>query len=98
MTTSIELRTAGEPTLAGTLFLPDAPATATLLMVPGSGPADRANDTYVPPIRAALLGAGIAGASFDKRGVGGSSGDWRDTDPIRQAGDVAAQLATRRET
>lgn len=92
MTTSIELTTDGEPSLAGTLHLPtDAPA-AVVLMVPGSGPTARDNGGYFPPIQAGLLAAGIAAASFDKRGVGESAGDWRDTGPVQQAADVAAQL------
>lgn len=95
--TAIELRTAEDPRLAGTLHLPDGPPIATVVMVPGSGPTHRDNDTYFPPIRDGLLAAGIAVASFDKRGVGRSEGDWHDTDPVRQAGDVAAQLACVRD-
>lgn len=94
---AVELRTDAEPRLAGTLHLPEGPVIATVLMVPGSGPTHRDNDTYFPPIRHGLLATGIAVASFDKRGVGSSNGDWHDTDPVRQAGDVAAQLATVRE-
>ncbi len=97
MPTTSELRTSDEPRLAGTLYLPDGPPIAAIVMVPGSGPTHRDNDTYFPPIRDGLLAAGIAVASFDKRGVGGSEGDWRDTDPARQAGDVAAQLARVRQ-
>ena len=65
---------------------------------PGSGPWDRDNDVYFPAIRAGLLDRGIAAASFDKRGVGESTGDWRDTGPAEQAADVAAQLACVRGT
>lgn len=97
MPTTTELRTTDEPRLAGTLHLPDGPPIAAIVMVPGSGPTHRDNDTYFPPIRDGLLAAGIAVASFDKRGVGGSEGDWRDTGPARQAGDVAAQLARVRQ-
>jgi pimeloyl-ACP methyl ester carboxylesterase len=88
----------GELLLAGALHLPDVGPRATLLMVPGSGPSDRDNDVYFPAIRAGLLDRGIAAASFDKRGVGESTGDWRDTDASEQAADVAAQLACLRET
>ena len=94
MSTSSDVLTMGDPTLAGSLHAPDGPAIATILMVPGSGPTDRDNGAYFPPIRNGLLAAGFAVASFDKRGVGGSDGDWHDTDPERQAGDVAAQLAS----
>jgi hypothetical protein len=41
-------------------------------MHPGSGPSDRDNDVLFPPIRDALLAAGIAVCSFDKRGAGES--------------------------
>ncbi|MES1239295.1 MAG: alpha/beta hydrolase, partial [Chloroflexota bacterium] len=63
----IELVTPGPPALAGTLWLPDGDVAATVVMVPGSGPTHRDNDTYFPPIRDGLLAAGIAVASFDKR-------------------------------
>jgi uncharacterized protein len=99
MTSSLELRaTNGELELAGTLHRPDGEARATLLMVPGSGPSDRENDGYFTAIRAGLLDRRIATASFDKRGVGGSTGDWRDTGPAEQASDVGAQLACLRQT
>jgi pimeloyl-ACP methyl ester carboxylesterase len=94
MPSTLELHaTNGELALAGTLHLPDGEPRATVLMVPGSGPSDRDNDVYFPAIRAGLLDRGIAAASFDKRGVGESTGDWRDTGPAEQAADVAAQLA-----
>jgi uncharacterized protein len=99
MPSTLELHaTNGELVLAGTLHLPDGESRATVLMVPGSGPTDRDNDVYFPAIRAGLLDRGIAAASFDKRGVGESTGDWRDTGPVEQAADVAAQLACLRET
>lgn len=65
--------------LAGTLYLPesDYPSPAVLMMQ-GSGPADRDSDGYFPPIRDAFLELGIATYSFDKPGIGESSGDWRD--------------------
>jgi pimeloyl-ACP methyl ester carboxylesterase len=99
MTQPLELHaTNGELVLAGTLHRPDGKPRATVLMVPGSGPSDRDNDGYFTAIRAGLLERGIAAASFDKRGVGGSTGDWRDTGPAEQASDVAAQLACLRQT
>lgn len=99
MPSALELRaTSGELVLAGSLHLPDGEPRGTVLMVPGSGPSDRDNDVYFPAIRAGLLDRGIAAASFDKRGVGESTGDWRDTGPAEQAADVAAQLACLRET
>lgn len=69
----------GGLTLAGTLHLPEGYRPApTVLMMQGSGPTDRDSEGYFPPIRKAFLDRGIAVFSFDKPGVGGSSGDWRD--------------------
>jgi pimeloyl-ACP methyl ester carboxylesterase len=82
----------GEVTLAGSLWLPDARPTATVLMHPGSGPSNRDNDIYFPPIRAHLLERGVAVCSFDKRGVGGSTGSWLEADIVEQAHDLAAAL------
>jgi len=62
---------------AGSLFFPDrrAPVPGGV-MVGGSGPSDRNNDAFSPPIRRGLVEAGFAVLSYDKRGVGASSGDW----------------------
>jgi uncharacterized protein len=62
-------------------------------MHPGSGPSDRDNDVYFPPIREHLLEAGLAVCSFDKRGVGGSTGRWQDAGIIEQADDLLACVA-----
>jgi pimeloyl-ACP methyl ester carboxylesterase len=86
----------GDVTLAGTLWEPDGPALATVLMHPGSGPATRDNDVYFPELRPHLLAAGIATASFDKRGVGGSTGDWHDAGIAEQAADAGAALESLR--
>jgi pimeloyl-ACP methyl ester carboxylesterase len=65
-------------TLAGTLYVPAAaPPHPALVMLQGSGAADRDSAGYFPPIREAFLRRGIAVYSFDKPGIGGSSGDWR---------------------
>jgi len=78
--------------LAGTLWQPDDGPRGLIIMHPGSGPSDRDNDVLFPPIRAALLEMGVAVCSFDKRGVGESSGNWLDADITQQAGDLAAGL------
>jgi hypothetical protein len=62
-------------------------------MHPGSGPSDRDNDWFFPPIREHLLEAGIAVCSFDKRGVGGSAGSWLEAGIAEQADDLLAGLA-----
>jgi pimeloyl-ACP methyl ester carboxylesterase len=80
----------GDVSLAGSLWLPAAEPVAILLMHPGSGPSDRDNDVFFPPIREYLLEADIAVASFDKRGVGGSTGRWEEASIVTQANDVLA--------
>ncbi len=82
--------------LAGSLWLPDSPAVALVVMHPGSGPSDRDNDVFFPPIRAALLAHGVAVASFDKRGVGGSGGSWLEAGIGEQADDLLAAVAASR--
>jgi fermentation-respiration switch protein FrsA (DUF1100 family) len=62
--------------LAGTLHLPGSTGPhPTVLMMQGSGPSDRDNDGYFVPLRKAFLDAGIAVYSFDKPGIGASTGD-----------------------
>lgn len=73
--------------LAGAVWMPSAPR-GLVLMVPGSGPSTRHNDSYFPPIRRRLLDAGYGVASFDKRGVGQSTGTLTDTTIERQAADA----------
>lgn len=87
----------GSVRLAGSLWLPDTAPVGIVLMHPGSGPSDRHNDTFFPPIRAALLEAGLAVASFDKRGVGGSGGSWITSTIEEQAGDLRAADAALRD-
>jgi uncharacterized protein len=80
-------------TLGGSLAVPDRNAPSPgVVMVGGSGPTDRNNDTYFPPIRQHLVAAGIAVLSYDKRGVGASSGDWRETTIGDLASDAGAAL------
>jgi uncharacterized protein len=80
----------GGISLAGTLWLPQRRPAATVLMHPGSGPSDRDNDVFFPPIRRHLLGSGFAVCSFDKRGVGRSTGRWQDAAIMEQADDILA--------
>lgn len=85
--------TNAEVVLAGSLTLPDRGAPLPgVVMVGGSGPSDRDNDTHFPAIRRHLVDAGIAVLSYDKRGVGGSSGDWLDASIDDLASDAAAAL------
>ena len=66
-------------TLAGSAHFPvsSSPRPAVLMMQ-GSGPADRDCDGYFPPIRDEFLSRQIATFAFDKPGCGASTGDWRD--------------------
>jgi hypothetical protein len=78
----------GDATLAGSVWLPAGAPRAALLMHPGSGPSNRHNDTYFPPIREHLVARGIAVAAFDKRGVDESTGRWEDAGIVGQAADA----------
>ena len=79
--------------LAGSLTVPDRDElTPGVVMVGGSGPADRTNDGYFAAIRRHLVKAGIAVLSYDKRGVGASSGEWRDATLDDLATDAIAAL------
>jgi pimeloyl-ACP methyl ester carboxylesterase len=80
--------------LAGTLALPptETPCRGGVVMVGGSGPADRDNDWLFPPIRQHLVNAGIAVFSYDKRGVGESTGSWLTPTLDDLAADCAAAL------
>ena len=84
-------------TLSGSLWLPAGPPAAAVLMHPGSGASDRHNDVFFPPIRQHLLEHRIAVSSFDKRGVGGSTGRWEEAAIEEQAGDALACAAALRE-
>jgi uncharacterized protein len=83
----------GDVLLAGWLAVPVRDeALAAVVLVGGSGPSDRDNGGYFPPIREHLVGAGIAVLSYDKRGVGSSSGDWLDSTLDDLAADATAAL------
>lgn len=84
--------------LVGSLWVPAEPTGPTVLMHPGSGPSDRDNDIFFPPIRQHLLESGVAVASFDKRGVGESTGRWQEAAIIEQASDAIACLEALRVT
>jgi uncharacterized protein len=88
----------GRVRLAGSLWRPAGDPVAGVLMHPGSGPSDRHNDVLFKPIRKHLLEAGIAVCSFDKRGVGGSTGRWQEAGIAEQADDLLAALAAFAET
>ncbi|MFW6078183.1 MAG: FG-GAP-like repeat-containing protein [Gemmatimonadota bacterium] len=85
---------AGHPRLAGTLFRPagTGPYPAVVL-VHGSGPQDRWGPFgYASIVADHFARAGFAVLAFDKRGVGGSTGDWRTANFDALADDVTAAV------
>ncbi len=79
--------------LAGSLHVPDGDGPyPAMVMIAGSGPADRDCDGYFAPIRDAFLARGIATYAFDKPGCGASTGDWRDHDLGDRAGHAIAAI------
>lgn len=84
----------GAVTLAGTLLLPldETPAPAVII-VPGSGAATRNGSwNMYRTIGEYLVQRGIAVLLYDKRGVGGSSGNWKSETFDERAQDVAAMV------
>ena len=78
----------GDIRLAGTLFRPNTTARVpAVILVHGSGPLDR---EYMLPHARFLVRRGMAVLGYDKRGVGGSTGDWRSASFDALAGDVVA--------
>jgi pimeloyl-ACP methyl ester carboxylesterase len=78
----------GAVRLAGTLISPSAGARhPAVILVHGSGAEDR---EYVLPFARFLIRHGIAVLGYDKRGVGGSTGDWNTASFDDLAGDVVA--------
>jgi pimeloyl-ACP methyl ester carboxylesterase len=76
----------GEVTLSGTLVLPNTRGPhPAIVRIHGAGPADRRNgaDEF-------YAYHGIAFLSYDKRGVGQSTGDWRKAGVEELAGDALA--------
>ena len=78
----------GDVRLAGTLT---TPATGgkhpAVILVHGSGPENR---DYILPFARFLVRRGMAVLGYDKRGVGGSTGDWKTSSFDDLAGDVVA--------
>lgn len=87
----------GRNTLAGTLHLPfgEPPPSGwpALVMIAGSGDADRDASGWFVPIREAFLANGIAVLSWDKPGCGGSSGHWTTQTFSQRADEALAGLA-----
>jgi dienelactone hydrolase len=80
----------GAVTLAGPLLPLKGDSLAAVVFLHGSGAEGRWASRF---LAAKLAGRGIATLIFDKRGVGGSSGDWRHATPDDLAADGAAAVA-----
>ena len=78
----------GDLRLSGTLTLPAAGGPhPAIILVHGSGPQDR---DFILPWARFLVRRGVAILGYDKRGVGGSTGDWNTATFDDLAGDVVA--------
>lgn len=100
---AVEFQSRDGTSLAGTLYQPDSmrrPLPATVL-VHGSGAQDRNGYASIMAVIADAMAAnGRAVLVYDKRGVGGSGGDWSRASFATLAEDAVAgmnYLATRRE-
>ena len=85
----------GPLTLGGTLLLPRAgDSLPGVVFLHGSGAEGRWASRY---LATQLASQGIASLIFDKRGVGASSGDWRQATPEDLAADDSAAVARLRQ-
>jgi uncharacterized protein len=88
----------GDIRLAGTLISPARGGKhPAIILVHGSGAENR---EYILPFARFLIRRGVAVLGYDKRGVGGSTGDWNTASFEDLAGDVVAAfdyLKTRRD-
>jgi uncharacterized protein len=81
----------GDVTLAGSLLVPHGPGRhPAIVFLHGSGAEGRFANRFLAD---RFARAGIAALIYDKRGTGGSDGDWRHADFDALAGDAAAAVA-----
>ena len=83
--------------LSGTISWPDALVPVPgVVLIGGSGPADRHNGGLFDALRDHLVDAGVAVLSYDKRGVGGSTGAWSTATVDGLGSDAGAAVAVLR--
>lgn len=83
---------AGGNSLSGTVWLPEGDPIAAVALVHGDGPEDRTAHGGYAPLVNVLVDHGIAVASWDKPGVGASSGNWLNQTMEDRANEVHAAL------
>jgi pimeloyl-ACP methyl ester carboxylesterase len=84
--------------LAGTLHVPErTPPFPAVIMIHGSGDADRDSGGFFTPRRERFLNDGLAVLSWDKPGNGESGGDWRLQTVPGRADEVLAAFACLRQ-
>ena len=87
----------GDVRLSGAVWAPNhGSGPSGVVLVGGSGPADRSNGGYFDALRDRFVDAGMTVLAYDKRGVGASSGMWASAGVAELAGDVVAAVAALR--
>ncbi len=95
---TLEIQFASGNDLSGSLYLPDSDGPyKVVVFVHGDGPADRTLDGGYNFIMNRLLEAGYACFSYDKAGVGDSSGNWLKQSMADRAKEVMAAIPAIRE-
>jgi len=80
----------GDVALAATLRMPNVPGRRPgIVLIHGSGPGER---TQLPLMNAFFAARGFAVLTHDKRGCGGSTGDWKTVDLDVLAADAVAAV------
>ncbi|MBD1580781.1 alpha/beta hydrolase family protein [Pseudoalteromonas sp. S16_S37] len=84
-----------EETLYGSVVLPKLRAdkpVPVVIFVHGDGPISSGGYGYYHPLWQALAQAGVASLSWDKQGVGGSSGHWLEQNMTQRAEELSAAI------
>jgi uncharacterized protein len=92
VTEAVIVRSAGAD-LAGEVWIAAGQVRAAVVMIGGSGPTERSNGGYFEAYRTEFAEHEVAGLWYDKRGVGGSTGDYLAGDFDHLATDALAALA-----
>ncbi len=84
----------GEVELVGTLHIPTrAKPHPAVIMLQGSGPTDRDSGSYFPPLRNQFVDSGLAVLSWDKPGIGESTGHWTNMTLFDRADEALTALS-----